>query len=172
MKAWRKGDGLAAEALVRRHQKVVYRLMLRSTGDPAAADDLTQKTFLKVLANVDDLRGEAAFQAWLIRIALNLARSRGRRLSRWLRAPSHALPRIASQATATDEVLDRERKLARVRAAIDRLPRRQRRIVQMRLHAELPFKTIAEVMGTTEASAKVTYHNAVRKLRERLGEEK
>ena len=168
VKAWRRGDGHAAEVLVRRHQKAVYRLMLRSTGDPAAADDLMQKAFLKALAKVDHLRGEGAFQAWLLRIALNFAHSRGRGLTRWLRAPAHELDTMRSKAPSPDEALDQEQRLREVRKEIHRLPKRQRQIVEMRLHAELPFKSIAEVVGTSEASAKVTYHNAVRNLRKQL----
>jgi RNA polymerase sigma-70 factor, ECF subfamily len=168
--AWREGDGKAAEALVRRHQQAVYRLMLRATGDPAAADDLTQKTFLKALDRVDRLRGEGAFQAWLMRIALNFARSRGRGLFRWRRAPEPVLAELPTAAAPPDEALDRARNLARIRAGVEKLPRRQRQIVQLRLQAELPFKAIAEIVGTTEASAKVTYHNAVRALRARIEE--
>ena len=62
----------------------------------------------------------------------------------------------------------RAQTLARVRAAIARLPRLQREVIRLRLDAELPFKTIAEVLGTSESSAKVSHHHAIRALRDRL----
>ncbi len=172
VRAWRKGDGLAAEILVRRHQKPVYRLMLRSTGDATAADDLTQKAFLKTLEKVERLRADEAFCSWLFRIALNLAKSRGRGIMRWLRAPGYELERVRSDAPMPDDEIDRQKRLERTRDEVSRLPKMQRQVVQMRVQAELPFKSIAEVLGTSEASAKVTYHNAVRRLRERLGDSK
>ncbi len=168
VRAWRRGDGRAAETLVRRHQKTVYRLVLRSTGDPSTADDITQKVFLKALTNLEQLKGDRAFQSWLMRIALNFSRSRGRGLSRWLRAPAEALARLRSESPGQDEIIDKSRMSQRIRAAMEKLPKRQQRIVRLRLYAELPFKSIADTVGTTEASAKVTYHNAIQTLRRQV----
>lgn len=91
---------------------------------------------------------------------------------RWLRAPGYELERVRSDAPMPDDEIDRQKRLERTRDEVSRLPKMQRQVVQMRVQAELPFKSIAEVLGTSEASAKVTYHNAVRRLRERLGDSK
>lgn len=163
VEAWRNGDGGALERLVLRHQAGVYRLLLRAVGDPADADDLTQKCFLKAITKIERLQDGHAFKSWLYRIALNLARNRKRNAFRWRRAPLEEVHPGTTR--GPDSALEEAECTEWVRRAIERLPRMQRKVVTLRTYAELPFKDIAEILGTTEASAKVSYHHGVRKLR-------
>lgn len=169
VEAWRKGDGAALERLVRRHQTGIYRLVLRATGDPTSAEDLVQKTFLKALGRMNRLRNPEAFRGWLYRTALNLARNRRRNARRWFSGGGDDLEKRAAPAPGADEALVREERAETLRSEIERLPRLQREVVRLRLDAELPFKEVAKILGTSEASAKVSYHHAVRVLRTRLG---
>lgn len=171
VEAWRAGDGAALEVLVRRYQTPVYRLLLRATADPASAEDLMQKAFLKAIQRIGRLRTPDAFRSWLFRLALNLARNRRRNAFRWRSASEDALVHTAAAHDPADEALHLERQKHAMRRAVEGLPRLQREVVRLRLDAELPFKEIAEILGTTEASAKVSYHHAVRALRGRLGSE-
>ncbi|RMG13435.1 MAG: sigma-70 family RNA polymerase sigma factor [Deltaproteobacteria bacterium] len=163
VEAWRSGDGTALERLILRHQAGVYRLMLRSVRNPADAEDLTQKCFLKAITKIERLEDGGAFKGWLYRIALNLAKNRRRNAFRWRRAPvEEAPPRPTAD---PHDTLDAWQRLEWVRGALETLPRMQREVVRLRLHAELPFKEIAEILGTTESSAKVSYYHGVRRLR-------
>ena len=81
-------EGIAAEdfdQLVRTHQRRVYRVLLSLLRDPDAADTLTQECFLRAYEKRSQFRGESPVQAWLLRIAVNLARDhhRNRRVSFW-----------------------------------------------------------------------------------------
>lgn len=168
VEAWREGDGAALETLVRRYQGAVYRLLLRATGDATAAEDLSQKAFLKAISRLHRLRGSGAFKSWLFRIALNLAKNRHRNRRRWRSADPEVLAEETADEPGADEMLEEAERALRVRAAVDTLPRLQREVVRLRLYADLPFKEIADILETTEASAKVSYHHAVRTLRSRL----
>lgn len=55
-----------------------------------------------------------------------------------------------------------------LRAAIAELPTKQRMTVELRLYEDLPFRDIAEALGTSEGAAKVNFHYAVRRLRSLL----
>src|SRR5262245_25648787 len=69
----RAGSRPAFEALVRRYQRPVYYLVLRYARDPDEAADLAQRTFIRAMDNVAELRGAEVFRTWLFRIAVNLS---------------------------------------------------------------------------------------------------
>ncbi|MEC8915128.1 MAG: sigma-70 region 4 domain-containing protein, partial [Candidatus Neomarinimicrobiota bacterium] len=50
-------------------------------------------------------------------------------------------------------------------AAIERLPRKQRTVVMMRVAQELPYREIAQVTGMSEGTAKVNFHHALKTLK-------
>ena len=52
--------------------------------------------------------------------------------------------------------------------AIATLPKRQRMVMTMRLTESTPYKEIANTLGVSENSAKVSYHHAVATLKEKL----
>jgi len=69
------------------------------------------------------------------------------------------------------ERLEAEQRRRLVRAALDALTRRQREVFALRVDGELPFAEVARALGIPENNAKVHFHHAVRRLRERLGVE-
>lgn len=175
------GDDDAFAELIRRHELLVMKIVRRYARTQEDARDLCQRTFLRafeaarraVASSRHLLSGKPdfAFKAWLVRIAVNLAKNHRRDEGRARRAPfeeAEAIPAGSPQA-ALDAVVEAE-SAARMRQAVTALPRRQREVLTLRIDGELPFAEIAEALGTTENSAKVTFHHATRKLREILEE--
>ncbi len=76
------GDHGALEEIFERFRGPLFSLALRHTGDRAAAEDILQDTFIKVLTHLDDVQNAATFPAWVFRIAINTCYShmRGRRV--------------------------------------------------------------------------------------------
>jgi RNA polymerase sigma-70 factor (ECF subfamily) len=70
------------------------------------------------------------------------------------------------------EALERAERAAAVRAAVLALPCRQREVLTLRIDAELPFAEVANALGITENAAKVSFHLAVKRLRDLVAEEK
>lgn len=66
------GDTQAFEALVTAHEKKLYNLCLRMTGNPEDAFDLSQEAFFKAFRSLGGFRGDSGFQLWLCRLASNL----------------------------------------------------------------------------------------------------
>lgn len=62
-------DTEAFGELVKRNQTIVRNLLLRMTGDRAAADDLAQEAFLHAFERLDQFRGAGSFRSWLCRVA-------------------------------------------------------------------------------------------------------
>ncbi|TVQ53536.1 MAG: sigma-70 family RNA polymerase sigma factor [Phycisphaerales bacterium] len=68
----RTGDGAAIEKLIRIHQEPLYAFMLRMTGRPEAAEDVTQEAFVRVLKNLDRFDSRFRFSTWVFTIAKRL----------------------------------------------------------------------------------------------------
>ena len=165
----KNGDARAYGELVERHQARVYATLRKITGDSDLAMDLTQDAFIRAWERLDRFQGRSAFSTWLYRIAVRLAYDaieRERRMTRGgvdrdLADPAPGPDRRAERSAAAEEL---ERRIAE-------LPDVQRAVVVLRTYDELPYREIAEILGTTETSARVSYHYAITKLRGRYLEE-
>src|SRR5262249_47114527 len=89
---WQAGDGSAFEALIRRHERRVFGLLLRMLGDAQEAEDVAQETFLNLHRHGHRFRSQSRFSTFLYRVAVNAALNRRRRLWRG-RARTEALER-------------------------------------------------------------------------------
>jgi RNA polymerase sigma-70 factor (ECF subfamily) len=67
----RTGDGECFAELFMRHRKNIYFCCRRFFGDPHAAEDATQETFLRAYRSIGSFR-EGDFAGWLVRIARNI----------------------------------------------------------------------------------------------------
>ena len=75
----RKGDKEACAECVREHSTNVYNLALKLTGDPVAAEDVLQETFLSAFKAISRFEGKSQLSTWLYRIAHNAALMRLRK---------------------------------------------------------------------------------------------
>ena len=163
------GDASAYGELVERHQARIYATLVKIVGDPDQALDLTQDAFVRAWEQLTGFEGRSAFTTWLYRIAVRLAYddlARGRR--RQSLEPGIA---VVDPAEAPDALAEREDNAAELRARIEDLPPLQRAVVTMRAYDELPYREIAEILGTTENSARVSFHHAITRLRGEYAEE-
>src|SRR5436190_3769872 len=76
------GDRGAFAQIVQIYQDRIYNAVLRMVGDHEEARDLAQETFTRALVKIDSFRGEAGPYTWLFRIAVNLAISQLRKVSK------------------------------------------------------------------------------------------
>src|ERR1700755_3267034 len=69
------GDKGAFDALVRKYQHKLGRLLSRLVRDPAEVEYVTQEAFIKAYRALPQFRGDSAFYTWLYRIAINTAKN-------------------------------------------------------------------------------------------------
>jgi RNA polymerase sigma-70 factor (ECF subfamily) len=152
----------SVEALVAAHQRGLIQFLLRYVGDEDTARDLAQQAFIQALTHLDRFRQESALRTWLFRIARNLATDhlRTRHRDEPLEDQDAADPNARSWVGGD---------VPRLRAAVGRLPRRQREVVELRAYEEMEFPEIARVLDTTALAARVNYHFALKRLRKELG---
>jgi RNA polymerase sigma-70 factor (ECF subfamily) len=75
----RKRDDGAVRALIKRHNRRLFRMVRALVRDDNEAEDIVQETYVRAFTGLDRFRGDAAFSTWLTRIALNEAYGRLRR---------------------------------------------------------------------------------------------
>ena len=150
-----RGDAGAFDALVRRYQHKVVKLVLRYVRDPAEAEDIAQEAFIKAYRALPRFRGDSAFYTWLYRIAINTAKNalaaRGRSpLSFEIDRPegeesSEVLARMKDTATPEAMALTEEIRSI-VTAAIEALPEDLRTAIQLRELEGMSYEEIANAM--------------------------
>ena len=150
-----RGDTGAFDALVRRYQHKVVKLVMRYVRDSAEAEDIAQEAFIKAYRALPRFRGDSAFYTWLYRIATNTAKNtlaaRGRSPIEYdLDGPDGAgsyevQGRMKDSATPEALALTEEIRET-VTAAIDSLPEDLRTAIQLRELEGLSYEEIAERM--------------------------
>jgi RNA polymerase sigma-70 factor (ECF subfamily) len=159
----RAGSAEAMEELYGRHRGPILRFALRMTGEPAAAEDVFQETFVHFFRRLDRYEPRGQLAAYLYRIARSFAldekaaarRERGKALR-----PSPSAP---------EEGGDREALAGRAEQALQDLPPQLREVAVLRLYEDLDYARIAEIQGVSEATARSRMRYALEALRAALG---
>lgn len=162
----REGDQRAMTELVERHHVAAYRVAISLVSDPDLAQDVTQDAFLKAFRGLSGFRGDAAFRTWLLTITANAARGALRRAIRRRETDLDSAPALESEGADPEEQAMVSAEAARARAALERLPEKQRLSVQLRVDEGLSFKEIGDIIGSSEGAARVNYFHGIRRLRE------
>ncbi|MGP1629310.1 MAG: sigma-70 family RNA polymerase sigma factor, partial [Giesbergeria sp.] len=68
-----QGEQSAFEAIMRRHNRLLFRVARGVVSDDAEAQDVVQETYLRVFTRLEDFQGSASLGTWMARIAINLA---------------------------------------------------------------------------------------------------
>jgi len=161
---------LAAESvlgLYDAHQRELYSFLLATTRDSAAAEDLLQESFLRLLRETRADRMPLNGRAWLYRVAANLALSRGRHLrsaDRWQLRQSND----GASASPEDEFMRREQNEQLVNGLGD-LPDAARVGLVMAAHGFTGVE-IAVALGRSESATRSLLCRSRLRLRELLAE--
>jgi len=167
-----QGDRAAFAALVRAHQDEVYTLARRLVGDPHMASDVAQDSLIRAWRALPRFRGDAKLSTWLYRITVNTAWTHKQRARRYRVAPIEDYLEVAAPlGPGHPEVAAETLELrGRLRAALDRLPAAQRKVVVMKDVYGWSHAEIAESMGISVTAAKVRLHRARARLARDLEE--
>ena len=160
---------MAHEGVARAHEVYVasYRRLVGQlsglTGDPVEAEDLVMEAFARAVTRHREFARVDNPEAWLRTVAVNLARSRWRRLRRMRSTPLQ----LADGATAdyADLPADRVALLAALRA----LPAAQREAIALHHLADLPVHEVAATLGVPSGTVKARLARGRARLADLLG---
>jgi RNA polymerase sigma-70 factor (ECF subfamily) len=172
---YRQGDTEALSELVDRYRRPLFGFILRMTRKNEDAEEIFQEVWLKAINNLARYRDDR-FLSWLFRIAHNLVIDRARRRKPEISMDDeNTTDRLAHHAghvsPSPAEALQAKDMHGRIRTAVDLLPADQREVFLMRMEADLPFKDIARIQGTSINTALARMGYALDKLRKALAED-
>ncbi|MBV9700038.1 MAG: sigma-70 family RNA polymerase sigma factor [Candidatus Eremiobacteraeota bacterium] len=161
MERVRARDAAAFETLYDEYHRLVYGLALRVLADPGAAEDVTQAVFLKIWDNPALFRG-GNFGGWIARVtrnrALDVVRSRAVRVQ-------EDVPESLPVDESLEETVIANLDGARVRDALERLPREQREAIELGFFGGATQEDIARETGIPLGTVKTRIRMGLRKLR-------
>ena len=174
-------DPARFDALYRKYLAQVYAYALYELADHHAAEDATERVFMRALAALprfrelatpDDAPDASTFRVWLFRIARNVVanerRSRRRRPAASLETALGAGLVVADPVDIEQGVETRDEAAAALRA-LDRLPDDRRRALLLRFVDEMSTAEIAGVLDRSEGAVRVLIHRGLRAVARDLG---
>lgn len=166
IRAARRSDARAFEALYRMHVDKIYGLCLRMTGNVSDAEDSTQDAFIQAWNKLDKFRGDSAFATWLHRIAVNVVLGRFRKSKR----EQDRLEAVSDTSTTTI-VADDTGELRDLSDAVNRLPSGARHVFVLHAVYGYSHDETGSMLGIATGTSKAQFHRARRLLSQQLDDQ-
>jgi RNA polymerase sigma-70 factor (ECF subfamily) len=160
---FRSGEQAAFEEVMTRHRRTVYAVARRLLRNHEDADEAAQVAFVKAWKGRERFLGNARLKTWLVRIAMNVAKSMlaARRETRELVDE----PGPAGMSIDPGARLDGLRLRQELRLAVGTLPPRQQEVVMLKVYEDLTYREVAEILELSDGAVKAHLHQAVSNLR-------
>lgn len=156
------------EKLYNSYYLQVYSYVMTIVKSRSVAEEVTQNTFFKAMTARRSYEGKASELTWLCSIAKNLAIDECRKNSKFAELDEDTLETSEGMAdTVEDKVEDKDTAL-RIHLVLHELQEPYKEVFQLRVFGELPFSQIGMIFGKSENWARVTYHRARLKIKERM----
>ena len=170
-----RGDTVAFEKLIERHQSLVLGTVARMLGSNSDVEDIAQQVFIRVWKSASRYVPRAKFTTWLLKITRNLVFNELRRAKRRAHAPLQPEANVEemqlkdeSNPSPDASLLELELQEA-IEKAIGELPETQRMALVLRRYEEFSYEQIADILNLSVPAVKSVLFRARTELRVRLG---
>jgi RNA polymerase sigma-70 factor (ECF subfamily) len=164
------GDKEAMHDFYMRHQKAVFRFVLRFVRDEGAAEDVANDVFIDVYRQAGSFEGRSKPTTWLLGMARFKALSE-RRKRRDHAESDEVLEAVEDDADTPEVVAQKRSKADALRACIDRLSVEHREVIDLVFYHGKSIREIAEIAGIPENTVKTRAFHARKQLALLLEEE-
>ena len=145
----------------------VFSYVMTLAKDRSNAEEITQETFFRAISTEKSFRGDSESFTWLCAIAKNIFIDEKRRYAREDDELSEELP---DNDTGIEQKLSDKAMSLKIHSILHQLEEPYKEVFQLRVFGELSFAEIGSIFGKTETWARVTYHRARLKIKERMDE--
>ncbi len=174
LKRAQMGETDAFQLLVARHEKKIFRIILRITGHHEDAEDVMQETLLRAFTRLHQFEGNARFGTWFVSIGINEALGRLRKRRKNLVSIDQALDRNGEMVSINliepglnPEQRYRNQQLSQhLIQGINSLPSSLKAVFEKRYVEQLSTEEAAQSLGLTVIALKSRALRARRKLRQ------
>lgn len=139
--------------------------MMTIVKNQSLAEEITQNTFYKALTARHGYKGKSREFTWLCSIAKNLAVDECRKNQKYACFDASA---AETSDDIANHIADQDSAL-QIHLVLHELQEPYKEVFQLRVFGELSFSQIGIIFGKTENWARVTYHRARLKIKERMG---
>lgn len=153
----KRGERAALEAIYARYSRACYTLAMRVLADRAAAEDVVQDVFVRLLATIRGFRGDAPFGAWLKRMTANATIDVLRRNRRFADEDAESVLATTTDGGGGEITAD-------AWSLLQRLPARARAIVLLHEVEGYTHKELAAMFGQSESYSKSILARALKSL--------
>lgn len=158
-----RGDKMAISTLYSAHVQAIYKYVRYRVDTDAQAEDITSEVFLRMVRELPRYQYTGApLSAWLYRTAYNIIVDTYR--SQRFQAPEDLPEDLASDYTDPVDTFALAQDHEQLRAALKTLSPDYQNVLVLRFINDVSHAEVAEIMGKTEASARVLQHRALKAL--------
>ena len=164
MRGVRDGDVAKLGLLFERHHQGLFDFLCRMTGNRAAAEDMVQDIFVRILRYRSTFRDDGRFETWMFRIARNARADYFRK-----RGSEHVSDEgvdAASDTPGPARLLEIGQDVALLKRALLLLREDRRELIVFTRYREMKHEQIAALLGVDVGTVKVRVHRAMKDLRE------
>lgn len=163
------GDDRAWRALLDRYAPRVFAMARSRVGRAELAEEITQSVFAKVAEKMmtGAYTDQGRFESWLFRVAMNRVRDEFRAQKRrpMQSVEGSTLDARPASETESGSMVEPSGEHTALRRAIAQLSDADRTVIELRHHAGLGFKQIAEALGEPAGTVLARHHRALKKLK-------
>lgn len=175
-----KGDEFALNRLLNQWYQPIFRYAFKYFGEREIAQEVTQKSFIKVANKLSSLNDPNYFKAWIYKIVTNqcheeVRKAKSKKLSQWfslktdtmvsLENTTHLENTLSQSSEETDFGLIEEQRNELLQKGIQTLPEELKIVLLLKHYQDLTFREIAEITNISENTVKTRLYTALKKLK-------
>lgn len=160
----KKNDRIAQMQLYNSFYKRIYNTCFRILRNSIDAEDAMQESFLKAFSHLDTYNESTPFEAWIVRIAINTSIDKLRRKDSNLIELCENINYDLSDADDNEEWELIMNKVEQIKTAIEKLPDKNRLIINLYLIEGYDHEEIAEILNIAPGTARIQYMRAKQRL--------
>jgi RNA polymerase sigma-70 factor (ECF subfamily) len=156
---------LAFKTLVELYKERLYWHIRKIVISHDDSDDVLQNTFIKIVRNIHNFKGDSKLFTWMYRIATNEAITFLNSKARRHQISDETLQQLTLENLEADVYFEGDEIQLKLQNAIAQLPKKQQLVFNMRYFDAIKYKDMSEILETSEGALKASYHIAVKKIK-------
>lgn len=154
------------EEIYNQYSLTIYKYLFCLTKNPDLSEELTQETFLAAIKKIDQFRGESKLSVWLCQIAKHLWYRELKKNKKYKNISFEEISEEISLKETTEEIIGQKEEKLKLFKDMQKLDKKAREVMYLRLIGNLTYDEIAEILGKTSTWARVTFFRAKQKIKE------
>lgn len=152
--------------LVNSYKEKIYWHARRMVNEHEDANDIVQNVFVKIHKGIDGFSSNSKLYTWIYRITTNETISFIEKNKRHKHISIENQKENVESDNPSSEVI-----IKKLLSALQTLPPKQRAVFNMRYFEEMNYKSMSEILQTSEGALKASYHHAAQKIKQYILDE-